>query len=106
MQLEITGQNIEVTPALRAYIDEKSDRLKRHFDHLISGHFVLHLEKLEHKAEATISVGGRTNPIHADAVDSDMYAAIDALMDKLDRQVRRHKDKVTDHRPARANGAD
>jgi putative sigma-54 modulation protein len=58
----------------------------------------LRLEKLEHTAEGTISVGGRTNPIHADAVAEDMYAAIDALIDKLDRQVRRHKDKVTDHR--------
>lgn len=106
MQLEITGQNIEVTQPLRAYISEKTDRLKRHFDHLISGHFVLHLEKLEHKAEATITVGGRTNPIHAVAVDEDMYAAIDALMDKLDRQVRRHKDKVTDHRQTRQTGTE
>lgn len=101
MQLEITGQNIEVTQALRAYISEKAERIERHFDNLISAHFVLHLEKLEHKAEATISVGGRTNPIHADAIAEDMYAAIDALIDKLDRQVRRHKDKVTDHRNTR-----
>ncbi|QKK03985.1 MAG: ribosome-associated translation inhibitor RaiA [Pseudomonadota bacterium] len=97
MQLEITGQNIEITQALRAYVAEKTDRLERHFDHLIAAHFVLHLEKLEHTAEGTIHVGGRTNPIHADAVADDMYAAIDALIDKLDRQVRRHKGKVTDH---------
>lgn len=101
MQLEVTGQNIEITQALRAYIAEKSDRLERHFDNLILAHFVLHLEKLEHTAEATISVGGRTNPIHADAGGEDMYAAIDALIDKLDRQVRRHKEKVTDHRNSR-----
>lgn len=101
MQLEVSGQNIEVTQALRAYVAEKTDRLKRHFDNLISAHFVLRLEKLEHTVEATISVGGRTNPIHADAADEDMYAAIDALIDKLDRQVRRHKDKVTDHRNSR-----
>ncbi len=97
MQLEITGQNVEITQALRAYISEKTERLERHFDNLISAHVVLRLEKIEHSAEATISVGGRTNPIFADAKSEDMYAAIDALMDKLDRQVRRHKNKVTDH---------
>lgn len=106
MQIEVTGQNVDVTPALHAYVTEKSDRLKRHFDHLISGHFVLHLEKVEHKAEGTLSVGGRTNPIHAVAAGEDMYAAIDGLIDKLDRQVRRHKDKVTDHRQARQTGTD
>lgn len=101
MQLEVTGQNVEITAALRAYVAEKTERLKRHFDNLISAHFVLHLEKLQHSAEATISVGGRTNPIHANAEAEDMYAAIDALIDKLDRQVRRHKDKVTSHRNSR-----
>jgi putative sigma-54 modulation protein len=106
MQLEVSGQNIEVTQALRAYITEKTERLERHFDNLISAHFVLRLEKLEHTAEATIGVGGRTNPIHADAVADDMYAAIDALIDKLDRQVRRHKRKVTDHRATRPTQAD
>lgn len=106
MQLEVTGQNVEITQALHAYISEKAERLKRHFDHLISAHFVLHLHKLEHTAEATITVGGRTNPIHAEAVSEDMYAAIDGLIDKLDRQVRRHKGRVTDHhrkiRPAQS----
>lgn len=97
MQLEVTGQNVEITQALRAYIHEKSERLTRHFENIISAHWVLHLEKLEHKAEATVHIGGRTNPVHADAVAEDMYAAIDGLIDKLDRQVRRHKDKVTDH---------
>lgn len=101
MQLEITGQNVEITQALRAYISEKTDRLTRHFDNLISGHFVLHLAKVNHTAEGTIQVAGRTNPIHAEAQAEDMYAAIDALMDKLDRQVRRHKGKVTDHRHQR-----
>lgn len=104
MQIEVSGHNVEVTQALRAYISEKSERLKRHFDNLISAHFVLRLEKLEHTAEATIAVGGRTNPIHADATDEDMYAAIDALVDKLDRQVRRHKGKVTDHHRAAQGG--
>lgn len=100
MQLEVTGQNVDVTQALRAYITEKCERLERHFDNIISTHWVLRLEKLEHSAEATVLIGGRTNPIHADAMAEDMYAAIDALIDKLDRQVRRHKDKVTDHHRA------
>ncbi|MEE4297258.1 MAG: ribosome-associated translation inhibitor RaiA [Wenzhouxiangella sp.] len=98
MQLEVTGQNIEVTQALRAYLEEKTERLERHFDNLISGHFVLRLEKLEHSAEGTVHVGGKTNALHAVETSEDMYAAIDGLIDKLDRQVRRHKSRVTDHR--------
>lgn len=106
MQLEVTGQNIEITQALHAYIAEKTERLERRFDNLISAHFVLHLEKLIHHAEGTVNVGGRTNPIHATAEAEDMYAAIDGLIDKLDRQVRRHKEKVTDHRPSRPSEND
>ncbi|NDY96106.1 ribosome hibernation-promoting factor, HPF/YfiA family [Wenzhouxiangella limi] len=98
MQLEVTGQNIDVTQALRAYIQEKTERLERHYDNLISGHFVLRLEKLEHTVEGTVQVAGKTNALHAVAVAEDMYAAIDGLIDKLDRQVRRHKSRVTDHR--------
>jgi len=97
MQIDITGQNVEVTQALRAYVTEKFERLDRHFGNLIGAHVVLRLEKIEHIVEGTVSVGGRTNDIHADAVAEDMYAAIDKLTDKLDRQVRRHKEKVTDH---------
>ncbi len=98
MQLEVTGQNIEVTQALRAYLQEKTERLVRHYDNLISGHFVLRLEKLEHTAEGTVHVAGKTNALHADEKSDDMYAAIDGLIDKLDRQVRRYKSRVTDHR--------
>ncbi len=97
MQLDISGQNVEVTQALRAYVTEKLERLRRHFDNLTGAHVVLRLEKIEHTAEGTVTVGGRTNPIHAEAAAEDMYAAIDKLADKLDRQVRRHKAKVTDH---------
>lgn len=106
MQIDVSGQNMEVTQALRAYVTEKLDRVERHFDNLINIHVVLRLEKIEHFAEGVLSVGGRTNPIHAEASDEDMYAAIDKMIDKLDRQVRRHKAKVTDHhrndRPAEA----
>lgn len=97
MQIEISGQNVEITEALRGYVTEKTQRIERHFENLTSAHFVLKLEKLVHTAEGTINVGGRTNPIHAEADAEDMYAAIDELVDKLDRQVRRHKSKVTDH---------
>jgi len=102
MQIDVSGQNIEITQALRAYVTEKLERLERHFGNLISAHVVLRLEKLEHMAEATVGLGGRTKDIHADAVAEDMYAAIDKLLDKLDRQVRRHKGKVTDHRTDRS----
>ncbi len=100
MQLEISGQNVELTQALRAYVTEKLERLDRLFGNLISAHVVLRIEKNDHTAEATVSVGGRTNHLHADATEPDMYAAIDKLIDKLARQVRRHKEKVTDHHRA------
>lgn len=102
MHIEITGHHVDVTQALRAYVTEKFDRLERHFGNLIGARVVLRLEKLQHQAEATISVGGRTNDLYAEAVSDDMYAAIDEMIDKLDRQVRRHKDKVTDHHRAAA----
>jgi len=98
MQLNLSGHHVEVTPALKGYVEKKLERIVRHFDHVIDVHCVLIVEKLRHKAEATISLsGGR---IHADAVDGDMYAAIDALIDKLDRRVRKHKEKATDHHAA------
>ena len=98
MQLTLTGHHVEVTPALKTYVEKKFDRIVRHFDHVIDVHCVLTVEKLRHKAEATLAVSGAK--IHADAVDGDMYAAIDALADKLDRRVKKHKEKVTDHHAA------
>ena len=95
MQVTVTGHHIDVSPALRDYVDSKLARLERHFDHLTDIHCVLTVEKLEHKAEATVHISGGT--IYADAVEADMYAAIDGLVDKLDRQVRKHKEKLTDH---------
>jgi putative sigma-54 modulation protein len=95
MQLTITGHHIDVTPALRDKVESKLAKLERHFDHLTNVHCVLTVEKLEHKAEATVHLSGGT--IHADAIDEDMYAAVDALVDKLSRQVIRHKEKLTDH---------
>lgn len=95
-QLNITGNHIDVTPALRDYVSAKIEKVVRHFDHITSIHVVLSVEKLEQKAEATLHVDSGAN-IHADAVDKDMYAAIDALADKVDRQVKKHKEKIQDH---------
>src|SRR5258707_7452734 len=98
MQLNVTGHNIEVTAALRGYVEKKLERIVRHFDHVIDVHCVLTVEKLRQKAEATVHLSGCD--IHADATEPDMYAAIDALSDKLDRCVRKHKEKLTDHHAA------
>lgn len=95
MQLNITGHHVEITDAIRDYINEKLQRIERHFENVTDVHFILTVEKLEHKAEATLHVSGNT--LHAHAVEQDMYAAIDSLTDKLDRQVRKHKEKITDH---------
>ena len=95
MQLNVTGHHVDVTPALRDYVATKLQRLERHFDHVSDVHCILTVEKLAHKAEATIRLSGGT--IHADSTENDMYAAIDGLIDKLNRQVRKHKEKMTDH---------
>ena len=95
MQLTITGHHIDITPALRNKVESKLAKLERHFDNMTDIHCVLTVEKLEHKAEATVHVSGGT--LFADAIDQDMYAAVDALVDKLSRQVIRHKEKLTDH---------
>lgn len=95
MNLNITGHHVEVTPALRDYVTGKVDKVLRHFDHVTSVHVVLSVEKLKQKAEITLHVKGKD--IFADATDADLYAAIDALSDKLDRQVLKHKEKVSDH---------
>ena len=100
MQLNVTGHHVEVTAALRSYVEKKLERIARHFDHVIDVHCVLTVEKLRQKAEATLHVSGNT--IHADAPSTNMYAAIDALTDKLDRRVKKHKEKRTDHHAAEA----
>ena len=98
MRLNVTGHHVEVTPALRGYVEKKLERIVRHFDHVIDVHCVLTVEKLRQSAEATVHVSGCD--IHANATEPDMYAAIDALSDKLDRCVRKHKEKLTDHHAA------
>jgi putative sigma-54 modulation protein len=95
MNLNITGHHVEVTPAIREYVGQKVDRVIRHFDHVTSTHVILSVEKLKQKAEITLHVKGKD--IYADAEGADLYASIDAMVDKLDRQVVKHKEKVTNH---------
>ncbi len=96
MQVSLSGHHVEITDSLRNYVNEKIDRLDRHFDQALDIHIVLTVEKLRHKAEATLHVSG--NNLHADDVQEDMYAAIDGLVDKLDRQGKKHKEKLKNHR--------
>src|ERR1700754_3823967 len=100
MQLNVTGHHVDVTTSLKGYVEKKLDRIIRHSDHVIDVHCVLTVEKLRHKAEATVLLSGAT--VHADATDGNMYAAIDALADKLDRRVKKHKEKLTDHHAVEA----
>ena len=96
MQLNVTGHHVDVTPPMHDYVSQKLERLERHFDHVTNVHVILSVEKLRQKAEATLHISGGN--LFADAQDEDMYAAIDAMVDKLDRQIRKHKEKMTDHR--------
>lgn len=95
MQISISGQHLDVTSALREHVEEKLDKIIRHFDHMTSTHVVLQIEKNRHKAEAKINARGIQ--FHAAAEADDMYAAIDSMTSKLDRQVLKHKEKVSDH---------
>jgi putative sigma-54 modulation protein len=96
VNLNLTGHHLEITPAIRAYVVNKLDRVARHFDHVIDVNVVLSVDKLRQIVEANVHVLGKE--IHAESIDPDMYAAIDALADKLDRQVVKHKEKLKDHR--------
>ena len=95
MNLTVTGHHVDVTESMRNYVDEKLKRLKRHSQNLFDVHVILSVEKQRQKAEATIQVTG--TKIYADTTDTDMYAAIDLMMDKLDRQLVKHKEKTKDH---------
>lgn len=95
MQISITGHHMDITEALRSYVESKFNRLERHFDKMTNIHVILGVEKERQKAEATIHVN-RGN-IFANDEHEDMYAAIDGLIDKLDRQLKKHKEKLSDH---------
>jgi putative sigma-54 modulation protein len=89
MQLNVTGHHVDITPPLRKYVVNKLEKIQRHFDLVSDVHCILTVEKLRHKAN-----GGK---IYADSTQEDMYAAIDGLVDKLDRQVKKYKEKLADH---------
>ncbi|GGQ09001.1 ribosome hibernation promoting factor [Shewanella litoralis] len=95
MQINLSGHHVEITESLREYVQEKFSKLERHFDQINNVHVVLNVEKLQQKAEAKVSLNG--GEIFAMSEHTDMYAAIDALIDKLDRQVIKHKEKYTKH---------
>ena len=96
MQLNISGHHVEITDALRDYVTSKFEKLERHFDNITNTDVTLSVEKLEQKAEANVHVGGAD--LFAQAINKDMYAAIDSLTDKLDRQLIKHKEKIKAHR--------
>jgi putative sigma-54 modulation protein len=92
MQINISGHHIELTPALKEYAEEKIQRLEHHFDQITRSDITLTVEKSVQKAECTIHVSG--SDLHASAENENMYAAIDSLSDKLDRQLLKHKEKL------------
>ncbi len=96
MNLNISGHHLEVTPAIREYVITKIERITRHFDNVIDVNVIVSVDKLQHRVEATVHVRGKD--IHVESIEADMYAAIDVLADKLDRQIVKHKEKISDHR--------
>jgi putative sigma-54 modulation protein len=100
MNLTISGHHVELTPAIREYVQTKLERIKRHFDHVIDIAVILGVEKLaekERRQRAEVNLRLRGNVIHVESFAEDLYAAIDTLIDKLDRQVLKYKAKVQNH---------
>ena len=95
MQINLTGHHLDITESLKNYVHEKFERISRHFDHINNVHVILQVEKLRQIAEAKLNVNG--GEIFANSESEDMYAAIDNLVDKLDRQVIKHKEKLIRH---------
>jgi putative sigma-54 modulation protein len=100
MNLTISGHHLELTPAIREYVEIKLERIRRHFDHVIDVAVILAVEKLpekEKRQKAEINLRVRGKDIHVESIAEDLYAAIDTLIDKLDRQVLKHKTRIQDH---------
>jgi putative sigma-54 modulation protein len=100
MNLTISGHHLELTPAIREYVQNKLERIKRHFDHVIDVAVILTIDKLpekERRQKAEINLHLRGKNLHVESIAHDLYAAIDALIDKLDRQVIKYKSKLQDH---------
>jgi len=96
MQINVSGHHIEVTNSLRQYVETKLERLERHYYQITNVHVILRVEKQGQKAEATVRIQG--GDIFAEAESDDLYAAIDMLVDKLDRQLIKQKEKMKDHK--------
>ncbi|MBR9827218.1 MAG: ribosome hibernation promoting factor [Oceanospirillales bacterium] len=96
MQINITGHHVELTDALNEYVRTKFDRLERHFDNITNAQVTLSVEKQRQKAEADIHLAG--GEVFASNEHDDMYAAIDGMVDKLDRQIIKHKEKMKSHK--------
>ena len=102
MQLNITGHHVEVTDSLKTYVAEKLERLEKHFDHVNNVHVILSVEKQRQKSEPTVKINGAT--LLADCTNEDMYASIDSMVAKQDRQIKKHKEKTNEHN--RQEGSD
>ena len=100
MNLQLTGRHVDITPAIRDYVVSKLERINRHFENVIDVNVIMTVEKLDRKIEANVHLSGKD--IHVQCHDADMYAAIDGLVDKLDRQIIKHKEKFKEGRPAPA----
>jgi putative sigma-54 modulation protein len=96
MNLHLTGHQLPITPAIREYIEVKLERITHHFDNVIDVNVIMSVEKLQQKIEATVHVRGKD--IFCESAATDMYAAIDGLIDKLDRTILKHKEKTLSHR--------
>ena len=97
MQVNLSGHHIEISPTLRENVHDKLTRIDRHFHHVTDIHYILTIEKLRHKVEVTVNVSG--SQLYADSVESDTYAAIDTLTAKLDHQLKKHKENLSNHHP-------
>ncbi|AIY39613.1 MAG: ribosome-associated translation inhibitor RaiA [Collimonas sp.] len=100
MNFTISGHHLELTPAIREYVQSKLERIKRHFDQVIDISVILTVDKItekEKRQKAEINLRVKGKDLHAESIAHDLYAAIDALIDKLDRQVIKYKDKMQDH---------
>jgi putative sigma-54 modulation protein len=100
MNLTISGHHLELTPAIREYVQSKLERIRRHFDHVIDIAVILTIDKIaekERRQKAEINLRLRGKDVHVESIAHDLYAAIDALIDKLDRQVIKYKNKMQNH---------
>lgn len=95
MNLQVSGHHLEITPALHDYVTGKLERITRHFDNVIDVNVILSVDKLKQKAEVTVHLAGKD--VYVESIDEDLYAAVDGLVDKLERQVQKYKQKLQDH---------